>query len=286
MEKLSPVFSIIIPCYNQEKFLIDCLQSVKLQTFDDWECIIVNDGSTDKSHEIAHTFVQNDNRFQYHVNSNKGLAYTRNFGISKSKGIYILPLDGDDKIGTNYLEKAHNIFNLNPNAKLIYCKAAFFGTKNQQWDLPDYSYEKILIQNCIFCSAIFKKTDFHKTSGYDTNMIFGYEDWELWLQLLNKDDQVIKIESTEFFYRQHENSMISFINNTEKLDLMQTYLLQKHELKYFNFLNINKDLSGFEHLFKNNQKINELLNSFSFQKFYKIEIKIKKLINKWKKKLA
>ena len=99
------LISVIVPCYNQAQYLDECLQSVLDQTYTDWECIIVNDGSPDHTEEIAKKWVEKDARFRYLFKENGGLSSARNAGIEIAKGEWILPLDADDKIGNQYLEQ-------------------------------------------------------------------------------------------------------------------------------------------------------------------------------------
>ena len=91
-----PKVSVIVPCYNQGEYLADALESVLYQTFTDWECIIVNDGSSDNTEEVANKFCELDKRFKYISQTNQGVSAARNNGIKASSGTYILPLDGDD----------------------------------------------------------------------------------------------------------------------------------------------------------------------------------------------
>ncbi len=95
MEKL---VSIVVPCYNQAHFLDETLQSVLDQSYSNWECIIVNDGSPDNTEDIAKQWCNKDYRFTYLYKENGGLCSARNAGISISKGEFILPLDSDDII--------------------------------------------------------------------------------------------------------------------------------------------------------------------------------------------
>ena len=105
-----PLISVVVPCYNQAQYLDECLQSVLNQTYQDWECIIVNDGSPDNTEEIAKNWVEKDTRFIYLSKENGGLSSARNAGIEIAKGEWILPLDADDKIGERYLELAEKEF--------------------------------------------------------------------------------------------------------------------------------------------------------------------------------
>ena len=90
---MNPLISVIVPCYNQAQYLDECLQSVLNQTYQNWECIIVNDGSPDNTHEIAESYCRKDARFKYFYKENGGLSSARNAGISISNGEFIQFLD-------------------------------------------------------------------------------------------------------------------------------------------------------------------------------------------------
>jgi len=97
----SNLVSIIIPCYNQANYLTYSLASVLEQTYTNWECIIVNDGATDNTKEVAKEWCAKDNRFVYVEKQNGGLSSARNAGINVAKGDYIQFLDADDILVTN-----------------------------------------------------------------------------------------------------------------------------------------------------------------------------------------
>jgi glycosyltransferase involved in cell wall biosynthesis len=163
--------SVIIPCYNQAQFLSDAIKSVLSQTSQEWECIIVNDGSTDNTEEIAVDWCKKDSRFKYLIKENGGLVSARNEGIKIAQRKYILPLDADDKIGSKYLEEAVHILDIESKIGIVYCETEFFGEKSGKWNLPDFSIERVLIMNMIVCSALFRKSDYLETRGYNPNMI-------------------------------------------------------------------------------------------------------------------
>lgn len=104
---MKPTVSIIIPTYNRAHLIRETLNSIKEQAFDDWECIIVDDGSIDNTNEIVQEIVKNDSRFQYcHRPSQrpKGANSCRNFGFEMSKGIYINWFDSDDVMDLNFVK--------------------------------------------------------------------------------------------------------------------------------------------------------------------------------------
>ena len=212
----SPVVSIIVPCFKQADFLPETLESVINQSYDNWECIIIDDGSPDNTGEIASLYCHKDSRFRYLRTENHGLASARNTGIINTTGEYILPLDSDDIIGRQYLEKAIIYYTEHPDCKLVYCRARLFGAENCEWNLEEYSYDSMLWHNMIFCSAIFKRKDYSKTQGYNPNMVFGWEDWDFWLSLLDKNDEVHRLDDVLFYYRIKEHSMSKSLTTHKK----------------------------------------------------------------------
>lgn len=214
---MNPLVSIIVPCYNQAQYLPETLNSLLVQTYLDWECIIVNDGSRDNTEEVAKQYCDKDKRFIYIYKENAGLSEARNTGIKTSNGDYILPLDADDLIAEAYISEAVYILDNNPNIKIVYGKAEFFGSINGAWELPLYSLEEMLLGNIIYCSAFFRKDDFEKTLGYNKNMIYGWEDWDFWLSILETGGDVYQIPKLMFYYRIKETSMCTGIGDDENI---------------------------------------------------------------------
>ena len=98
---MNPIVSVIIPVYNQEKYLDECLSSVCGQTLRDIEIMCVNDGSTDESLKILNKYAKNDSRIHVFSQSNQGAGVARNLGLSKAKGKYLSFLDSDDVVNAN-----------------------------------------------------------------------------------------------------------------------------------------------------------------------------------------
>ena len=232
----SPTVSIIVPCYKQEEYLNEAIDSVLSQTFSEWECIIVNDGSPGNTEGIAQNYCEKDSRIHYHYQNNQGIAMARNNGIKLSSGKYILPLDADDKIDPTYLEKAISYLESNPQCKLVYCKTEFFGEKNGIFSLPEYSYDKEIWVNCIINSAIFRRSDFEKTAGYNSNMRYGFEDWDFYLSLLTPTDEVFQINEILFSYRQKKVSRSTLLLLKNRLKESHRQLIENHKDIYLPYL--------------------------------------------------
>lgn len=120
-----PCFSIIIPCYNKASYIEQTVESVIAQNCQDWECIIIDDGSTDNSVEIIKKMAAMDRRIQTVFKINSGVADTRNIGLLKASGKYILFLDADDYIAKEKLEITLKEFEANSEIKVVYSNYSF-----------------------------------------------------------------------------------------------------------------------------------------------------------------
>jgi glycosyltransferase involved in cell wall biosynthesis len=232
---MKPSISIIIPCYNQAQYMNESLMSVFEQSYLNWECIIVNDGSSDDTEKEGLKWQKKDSRFVYFKKDNGGLCSARNYGIERAKGKYILPLDCDDKIAKDYIKLGLQKFETDDKIGVVYCKAKFFGNLRGRWRLPAFDKKHLLCVNHIFCSGIFLKEDWQKIGGYDENMKKGWEDWEFWINLLyNLNKTAYRLDYVGFFYRRKNNSMgdLVAISESTKYEIYD-YIYNKHK-KFYN----------------------------------------------------
>lgn len=228
--------SIIIPCYNQGKYVAEAIESSINQTHENIEIIVVNDASTDNSSEIINFYAKKYENIKYIENSeNKGVIFCRNLAIQKAHGEYILPLDADDKIAPQYIEKALAVFSLKAETKIVYCRSMLFGSKNKEFRLDEFSLDNIIFKNCIPNTSMFKKSDFLQVNGYKSCMKEGLEDWDFWLSIIetakNKENCVYKLDEILFYYRKYKNppSRSSF-DKTVQLELQKNILNNHLEL--------------------------------------------------------
>jgi glycosyltransferase involved in cell wall biosynthesis len=233
--------SIIIPCFNQGHFIHEAIDSVFIQTFNDWEIIVVNDGSTDDLTTKVLNELNNPKIKVLHI-QNSGLVTARNIGIEESKGEFILPLDADNKLAKNYLEETMVVFNSNSNVDIVYTDAIYFGIENGFWNQPELDVTEILKKNLIDACAIFKKNVWIKNSGYNINMIYGWEDWNFWLKSISNNFQFFHLKKHLFYYRKSTISMLSKIenNHNKRKYLEKTIIINNYVLYLQNF---NKPLT-------------------------------------------
>lgn len=196
MEKVS----VIMPCYNDGKYIMEAIDSIVKQTYQNWELIIVDDGSDDEETKRIINEIQNPKIKVFHTEHLRP-AGARNYGIQKAEGTYILPVDSDDRIHEEYMEKAVKMIESNPRIGVVYCKAELFGEKNGSWNLPDYSFKHMLLDNIVFVTALFYKSDWEKVGGFNTSMAQGMEDYDFWLSILGLEREICQIPEVLFYYR-------------------------------------------------------------------------------------
>lgn len=196
--------SIIVSCYNQGCYLAETLDSVLAQTFGDWECIIIDDGSVDNTALVAKEYLNRDKRFKYIYQENQGVCIARNHAISCSKGEYILCLDSDDKISPTYTTLSVIELDKDKEVALVTCNYQYFGKSNKKIFLESYSIEKLMGHNLFINCSMFRRKDFDRVGGFNLNMKLGLEDWDFWLSLLENGAKVKYLNNIHFFYRLKE----------------------------------------------------------------------------------
>ena len=166
MNNCSPIFSIITPCYNSEKYIQECITSVLNQNFKDFEFIIVDDGSSDSSKEIIKNFLKNDNRIKFYSKENQGQGVQRNFALKEAKGKYVLMLDSDDWLEENALEKLFNKFQEDETDIILFNGFKFFQDENLK--IP-YNYINVFykrFQERSFAPLVEAQDILFKINGY------------------------------------------------------------------------------------------------------------------------
>ncbi|MGE7943740.1 glycosyltransferase family A protein [Lysinibacillus xylanilyticus] len=222
--------SIIMPCFNDGEYIKESIESVLSQTYKEIELIIINDGSTD---ELTNNILNNLSHpnIKIFTTSNIGPSAARNFGISKSTGKYILPVDADDLIHSLYIEECVKQLNQNDNVGIVYCYAELFGEQTGRWDLPEYSFEKMLLDNIIFVTSMFRKKDWEIIGGFNENLVHGMEDYDFWLSILELEREVVQLKEVYFYYRIKKVSRTTKFSDNSRIvkDTYKTLYLNHSE---------------------------------------------------------
>ena len=224
MNKIYPLISVVIPAYNAGQFLDETLESVLSQTYENWECIIVNDGSTDNTESIAKKWCEKDARFCYFYKESSGVSDTRNLGIKEARGEYIAFLDADDILTPDSLEVRINVL-IEQNVDLVATKLQHFTDKlpkvsknNARQDVLYYAKEgltQLMAFNKVTPSTVLcKKSVMDEVGGFTWHK--KAEDLHCWLKVLFAGYKIYRIDETLLLYRLVENSMSSTDRNCSK----------------------------------------------------------------------
>jgi glycosyltransferase involved in cell wall biosynthesis len=226
--------SIIIPCYNQGQYLSAALESVLAQSYLHWECVVVNDASPDNTLEVANRYAEMDERIMVlNLEKNGGLANARNRGIAATRGNFIVPLDADDKLHPDFLEKTISVYAAHPGVKVIYSDAWQFGDSNSYAKRDDINMKELCIRNFFQPTALFSRHHFSLTEGYRRN-IFGYEDWDMWLQLIDRIEHAKRIPEALVYLRVKSFSMIIELTDNKVMEQkvrQQLYLYNRRKIQ-------------------------------------------------------
>lgn len=206
--------SVVIPCYNQARFLPDAVESIVGQTYPRTEILIVNDGSPDDTSMVARELIRKHprHRIQLLEKPNGGLADARNHGVKAASGGWILPLDADDLFENTFLEKAVEALQQAPTRNLVFSDAESFGARTGVWRPEDYSLRLLVDRNLIVGAAVYARELWSRAGGYERALPWGAEDWSFWLGCARLGLNPHRIEGALFKYRQHtEPSMLALM---------------------------------------------------------------------------
>lgn len=236
---MSDLVSIVIPIYNSGEYLEECLNSILLQDYMNWEAILVNDGSTDRSEMICKQFASQDTRFKVIDKENGGVSSARNSGLREANGDYICFIDSDDYIKNNYLSHLYGLIKTH-NAKLALCKfdkgeekvsdTRVISGKNRA--LTSLFDTKKGIQGYIgakmFCADIIKnqKLFFNEDQHLGEDLLFIYE----YLSFCDDYCRVAFSNEALYCYIPRENSALRKMNYDVKFDIRWTGILNAYDI--------------------------------------------------------
>jgi len=231
-----PKVSVIIPCFNLGQYLEEAVDSVFAQTFQDFEIIIVNDGSTDEATiNLLADFKRPRTRVFF--TENRGLPAARNLAIEKSRGRYICALDADDKFHPLFLEKTVSVLDANPSIAFVSTWIEIFGSENWIWRQERCDFPKLLAECVVLTASPVRRKAIEAVGGYDDRLFSdGNEDWDLWISLVEKGFSGTIIPEVLFYYRRRPGSMSTVCNRGEMRMKTWGNLLEKHHESYLRYL--------------------------------------------------
>ncbi len=258
---MNPRLSIIIPCYNHGQYLRDALDSIKACTDKDlYEVIILNDGSTDN---YTISLLQQISTEGYRVinQQNQGLGAARNNAIAAARGMYILPLDSDNKIRPAYITESIKILDEQPGIAMVYGDAEFFGDKTGRNAVGEFNLQKMMLGNYIDACAVYRRSVWETLGGYDEKMpVMGLEDWDLWLNMAFSNYAFKYVPQVMYDYRVLGNSMLRSIDYSRRT-AVKNYMAEKYK-KQLHYRYINELI--LENVQKNKKLILKLILAIYF----------------------
>lgn len=237
--------SIIIPCYNQEQFLNEALESVYTQTYQNWECLIVDDGSTDATRDTARLWEVKDNRFTYYYKKNGGVSSARNFGIEKASGNYLQFLDSDDLLEDRKIQYSIDEINKSEEEKpqIIISNFKMISSDSKEI-LPAFcelSQESFTFENFLFnlfsiqLQCGFFDINLFKNIRFPENLS-AQEDWVVWINLFKNNPKYVFIDLPLAYYRMNPSGRMNTIgaddNQIKILDSLKEILTYEQYHKF------------------------------------------------------
>ena len=211
----TPRVSVIIPTFNRADLLSETLQSVLEQTFADWECIVVDDGSTDNTREVVESFAERDPRFRYVWQENGSATVARNRGLALATGEYVGFLDSDDHFAPDRLAWQVEALDQDEEAVLVYGNTLHCRSSNMRQGeiyLADrvekpsgWAFEELIQCSSIYAPLV-RTEAISRLGGFDTNLPQAGEDWDMWLRLA-KVGKIIFDPRIHLYYRVHEGNI-------------------------------------------------------------------------------
>lgn len=209
MSEKTPLVSIIMPAYNAGRLITVAISSVQSQTISDWELLVIDDCSKDKTLETAQTIAKEDCRIHVYSNEvNSGVAKTRNKGLDLCRGKYIAFLDSDDTWHPEKLQVQLNKLQQS-GADISYTSYAIVNSTGQK-QCPDFlvpetvSFDAMLRENVIGCSTVMLTVEIGKRYKFESS--FYHEDYVLWLQLLQSGYRAVGVPEVMVDYFYHGDS--------------------------------------------------------------------------------
>ena len=222
----TPRVSVVIPCYNLGRFLPEALDSVFDQTLQDFEILIVDDGSTDAETRDVLAGLERPGTEVIHC-EHRGLPGARNVGIRKARGEYICALDADDCLNSRWLELATELLDRDPDVTFVSHWFRTFGEEQWEWTPERCDLVALLDRNTVNGAALVRRQALLDAGLFDESMVDGCEDWDLWLTLVEQGHRGEIIPRFLFDYRRRRDSM-SWAMGERHLNLLRR-LIEKHE---------------------------------------------------------
>jgi glycosyltransferase involved in cell wall biosynthesis len=201
-----PRVSVVVTCFNLGRFLPEAMDSVLSQTFQDFEIVIVDDGSTDRETLRVLTEWQRPG-IRLLRTENHGLSAARNYGAAHTSGEFLCMLDADDRLDSTMLEKSVAVLDGDSSVGFASHWLRTFGDEEWEWTPASCDLGALLDKNTVNGAALMRRTVFAAVGGFDESMRRGCEDWDFWLSAVERGIRGRIIPEVLFYYRRRPDSM-------------------------------------------------------------------------------
>jgi glycosyltransferase involved in cell wall biosynthesis len=233
---MNPKVSVVIPCYDLGEYLDEAVQSVLAQTFQDFEILVVNDGSAHPATRALLAEYQRPRTRVIHM-KHGGLAAARNLGIANAAGQYLCALDADDRLESTFLEKTVRILESDPSVTFVSSWLRTFGNESWEWKPERCDLPTLLWEDTVLTASLVRRDAVLSVGAYDTAMpVQGDEDWDLWLTLVERGYRGVILREILFHYRRRTGSMSSICWWGAGHLPLARYRLAKHRATYERYL--------------------------------------------------
>ena len=290
MKMKNKLISVIIPAFNVEKYLSQCIDSIRFQTYDNLDILIIDDGSTDKTGTICDEYRKIDSRIRVIHQDNRGIAYCRNLGVKESKGDYIFWIDSDDYVSNKILEELYNLIN-KYSADMAICDFIqgskrdykFELTKNtiQIFDSRDglnniyNSSHDSFIMNASWGKLINKNC--YRDLKYPDGLLF--EDIYMSHHLINNCKKIVYTNQIMYYYYQWSESILGKKLHINKLDYLGAFEERIHFFESLDYTELKEkarkqylhaliwEYSRAKDILKNKEMVKKIVKKY--RKYYK-----------------
>lgn len=203
-----PFISFLIPAYDKMPFLRECLESLKNQDSDDWEAIIVDDGSPKDVESIVYAFSRSytGNKIRLIKQQNAGPGPARTAGAKFANGKYLLPLDSDDILLPNCLQRIKTYLSENPEIDFLFADYEVYGEDSSRIHFGPYEPSEFAFRNTLPNSSVQRRELYLQAGGQQHFQYYGYEEWDYYLRMIKLNPTVAKADFPWLAYRIDENA--------------------------------------------------------------------------------
>jgi hypothetical protein len=224
---------VVIPCYNLGAFVGEAVESVLAQTYQDFEILVVDDGSTDPA-TIGVLDAFDRPKTTVFRTPNGGLAAARNFLVARARGEYLCALDADDRLHPEYLARTVAALDRDASIGFVSTRMQMFGAETREWPYDTRcDLATLLCHDPVHCAALVRRSTVLAVGGYDEQMRHqGNEDWDLWIGIAESGLTGVILDQVLFFYRQREGSMSRACTRGDAHLDSVAHIVRKHEPSY------------------------------------------------------